>query len=78
MKHAAAYKGYRTVNRHTFHSTREAGSSLAQRFTISPYLQTVGLPKFSRNPGLVGTVASTKSHTSPTPTGQEEMAPASM
>ncbi|MFZ1744645.1 MAG: hypothetical protein WAU17_01900, partial [Nitrospirales bacterium] len=67
----------RMVYRHPFHSTREAEISLAQRFTISPYLQTIRLPKFSRNPGLVGKVASTKFYTSTTPTGQKEMAPAS-
>lgn len=43
---------------------------LASPFTISPYLQTVGLPKISRNPGMVGTVASAVSHTSATPAGQ--------
>lgn len=43
---------------------------LTEPFTINPYIQTVGLPKFSRNPGLVGTVASTVSHTSTTPAGQ--------
>ena len=43
---------------------------LASPFTISPYLQTVGLPRLSRNPGMVGTVASAVSHTSATPAGQ--------
>jgi len=31
---------------------------LAQPFSVNFVLQTVGLPRFSRNPGLVGTVAS--------------------
>jgi len=43
---------------------------LASPFTISPYIQTVGLPRISRNPGMVGTVASAVSHTSSTPAGQ--------
>ena len=42
---------------------------LASPFTISPYLQTVGLPRISRNPGMVGTVASF-SHTGTLPVGQ--------
>jgi hypothetical protein len=48
MKHAAAYQGYRTVYMHTFHSTREAGSSLAQRFTSYPILQSVGTKIFAQ------------------------------
>ena len=42
---------------------------LASPFTISPYMQTVGLPRVPRSPGMVGTVASI-SHTGPLPTGQ--------
>lgn len=52
------------------HANDIALIKLAKPFTISSYLQTVGLPKFSRNPGRVGTVASAVSHTSTTPTGQ--------
>lgn len=42
---------------------------LASPFTISPYMQTVGLPRTPRSPGMVGTVASI-SHTGPLPAGQ--------
>jgi hypothetical protein len=42
---------------------------LASPFTITPYLQTVGLPRSPRTPGMVGTVASI-SHTGPLPAGQ--------
>jgi len=42
---------------------------LAQPFTISPYIQTVGLPRTPRSAGMVGTVASI-SHTGPLPAGQ--------
>jgi len=35
---------------------------LAQPFPVNFTLQTVGLPRFSRNPGLVGTVASYRRH----------------
>ena len=42
---------------------------LASPFTISPYIQTVGLPRSPRTAGMVGTVASI-SHTGPVPAGQ--------
>ncbi|MFZ1746712.1 MAG: trypsin-like serine protease [Nitrospirales bacterium] len=42
---------------------------LAQPFTINPYLQTVGLPRNQRNPGVVGTLASF-SHNGTPPSGQ--------
>lgn len=42
---------------------------LASPFTISPYIQTVGLPRSPRTAGMVGTVASI-SHTGPLPAGQ--------
>ncbi len=41
---------------------------LASPFAISPYIQTVGLPRVPRTPGMVGTVASI-SHTGPPPAG---------
>jgi hypothetical protein len=44
---------------------------LAQPFSVNFGLQTVGLPRFSRNPGLVGTVASYVRHDGGTvPQGQ--------
>jgi hypothetical protein len=44
---------------------------LAQPFSINFVLQTVGLPRFPRNPGLVGTVASYRRHDgTPLPQGQ--------
>jgi hypothetical protein len=42
---------------------------LAQPFTITPYIQTVGLPRTPRSPGMQGTVASI-SHTGKLPSGQ--------
>jgi trypsin len=42
---------------------------LAQPFTINHYIQTVGLPRSPRSPGMVGTVASI-SHTGTPPAGQ--------
>jgi hypothetical protein len=42
---------------------------LASPFTISPYMQTIGLPRVPRSPGMVGAVASI-SHTGPLPAGQ--------
>jgi hypothetical protein len=42
---------------------------LASPFTISPYMQTVGLPRSPRTAGMVGTVASI-SHTGALPAGQ--------
>ena len=42
---------------------------LATPFNIDPFIQTVGLPRFSRNPGIVGTLASID-HTAPLPPGQ--------
>lgn len=43
---------------------------LAQPFTVTPYLQTVGLPRTPRQPGMVGTVASIRHDGSPLPPGQ--------
>lgn len=43
---------------------------LAQPFTITPYLQTVGLPRTPRQPGMVGTVASIRHDGLPLPPGQ--------
>lgn len=44
---------------------------LAQPFSVNFVLQTVGLPRFPRNPGLVGTVASYIRHDgTPVPQGQ--------
>ncbi len=44
---------------------------LAQPFSVNFVLQTVGLPRFPRNPGLVGTVASYVRHDgTPVPQGQ--------
>jgi hypothetical protein len=40
------------------HANDIALIKLAQPFSVNFVLQTVGLPRFSRNPGLVGTVAS--------------------
>jgi hypothetical protein len=40
------------------HANDIALIKLAQPFSVNFTLQTVGLPRFSRNPGLVGTVAS--------------------
>ncbi len=42
---------------------------LAQPFTISPYIQTIGLPRTPRTPGAIGTIASI-SHTGSLPPGQ--------
>ena len=42
---------------------------LAQPFTVTPYLQTVGLPRLPRSTGVVGTLASI-SHTGTPPAGQ--------
>ena len=42
---------------------------VGQPFTINPYLQTVGLPRDLRRPGVVGTVANL-SHNVMTPAGQ--------
>jgi hypothetical protein len=44
------------------HANDIALIKLAQPFSVNFVLQTVGLPKFSRNPGLVGTVASYVRH----------------
>jgi hypothetical protein len=40
---------------------------LAQPFDITPYIQTAGLPAGPRTAGVIGTVASKKSHTMPLP-----------
>ncbi len=53
------------------HANDIALIKLAQPFSVNFVLQTVGLPRFSRNPGLVGTVASYIRHDkSPVPPGQ--------
>lgn len=51
------------------HANDIALIKLAQPFTINSSLQTVGLPRMSRRPGIVGTLAS-MSHTGQPPTGQ--------
>jgi trypsin len=45
---------------------------LAQPFTVTPYLQTVGVPRDPRHDGMVGTVASI-SHTTALPAGQVDI-----
>ena len=53
------------------HANDIALIKLAQPFSVNFVLQTVGLPRFSRNPGLVGTVASyIRQDGSPLPPGQ--------
>jgi Trypsin len=53
------------------HANDIALIKLAQPFSINFTLQTVGLPRFPRNPGLVGTVASYVRHDGgPMPQGQ--------
>lgn len=53
------------------HANDIALIKLAQPFSVNFVLQTVGLPRFSRNPGLVGTVASAVRHDGgPVPPGQ--------
>jgi len=53
------------------HANDIALIKLAQPFSVTFVLQTVGLPRFSRNPGLVGTVASyVRQDGAPLPPGQ--------
>lgn len=53
------------------HANDIALIKLAQPFSVNFVLQTVGLPRFSRNPGLVGTVASyVRQDGTPLPPGQ--------
>ncbi|MDR4496185.1 MAG: trypsin-like serine protease [Nitrospirales bacterium] len=53
------------------HANDIALIKLAQPFSVNFVLQTVGLPRFSRNPGRVGTVASSRRHDgTPVPQGQ--------
>lgn len=50
-------------NRPSAHDNDIALVKLAEPFTITPHIQTVGLPANARTAGIVGTVASYRSHT---------------